>query len=228
MNAEQLNAMRTPLLIGFIIVSIPASLALSSARAASQEFYAELVGVDPHGNPTKGALNVSDGKVRIETPEVKTGFFLFMGDTAYFVRPGQRVFMDAKQSSLIAQIFIPVDAETPCDRWQARAKLSGAADDGGEWRCERVGDEAVDERSTVLFKAVSPQHRSYSVWIDKKLNFPVRLQAQDGSRYRLEHIDEQPQSQDLFVVPDGYAKFDPQKLIERLKQSDVWVVEPPR
>jgi hypothetical protein len=215
--------MRVHLLIGFMIVSIPTSLALSDATAASQEFYAELVGLDSHGNPTKGVLNVSDGKVRMETPEVTTGFFLSIGDTAYFVRPGQRVFMDAKQSSLLAQIFIPVDAETPCDRWQARAKLSGAADDGGEWRCERVGDEAVDERSTVLFKAVSPRHRSYSVWIDKQFNFPLRLQAEDGSSYRLAHIDEKPQSQELFRVPGGYAKFDPQKLIERLKQSDVWV-----
>jgi hypothetical protein len=223
-----MTAMRTYLLIGFTIISILESPALFSAAAASQEFSAELVGIDPKGNPTRGKLNVTDGKVRMETPEVTTGFFVFTGDNAYFVRPGQRTFMDAKQSSLLAQIFIPVDAETPCDRWQAMAKLSGAADDGGEWRCERVGDEPVGERSTVLFEAVSPRHRSYSVWIDKELSFPLRLQAEDRSSYRLEHIEEKPQPQGLFIVPSGYAKFDPQKLIERLKQSDVWVIEPPR
>jgi hypothetical protein len=220
--------MRAYLIIGLMGVSIPASLALPGLAAGAQEFSAELVGIDPHGNPTRGALNVSDGKVRMQTPEVTTGFFLFMGDTAYFVRPGQRTFMDAKQSSLLAQIFISVDIETPCDRWQARAKLSGAADNGSEWRCNRLGDEVVDQRSTVLFKAVSPQHRSYSIWIDQKFNFPLRLQAEDGSSYRIEHIDEKPQSQDLFVVPRGYVKFDPRQLIERLKQSDVWVIEPPR
>jgi hypothetical protein len=154
-------------------------------------------------------------------------FFLFTGDSAYFVRPRQRTFMDAKQSSVLAQIFIPVDTQTPCARWQAMANLSGAAENGGEWRCDRVADEAVGGRSTVLFTAVSPRHRGYSVWIDKEFNFPLHLEAEDGSSYRLERIDENPQPPDLFMVPRGYAKFDPQKLIERLKQSDVWV-EPPR
>jgi hypothetical protein len=221
-------AMRSYLLIGLVIMSVLDSSALCGATAASQEFSAELVGIDAKGNPTKGTLNVTDGKVRMETPEVATGFFLFMGESAYFVRPGQRIYMDAKQSSQLAQIFIPVAPETPCERWQAMAKLSGAADNGGEWRCDRVGDQALGERSTVLFKAVSPRHRSYSVWIDKEFNFPLRLEAEDGSSYRLEHIEEKPQPPGLFMVPRGYTKFDPQKLIERLKQSDVWVIEPPQ
>jgi len=220
--------MRPYLLIGLVIMSILDSLALFGAAAKSREFSAELVAIDPHGNSTKGMLNVAGSKVRMETPEVTTGFFLFMGDSAYFVRPGQRTFMDAKQSSLLAQIFIPVDTETPCERWQAMANLSGAADNGGEWRCDRVADETVGGRGTVLFTAISPRHRSYSIWIDKEFNFPLRLEAEDGSSYRLEQIEEKPQPPGLFMVPRGYAKFDPRKLIERLKQSDVWVIEPPR
>jgi hypothetical protein len=213
--------------IGFMVVSILASPALFGAKTAAQEFSAELVAIDPHGNSAKGTLNVAGGKVRMETPEVTTGFFLFTGDSAYFVRPRQRTFMDAKQSSVLAQIFIPVDTQTPCERWQAMANLSGAADNGGEWRCDRIADATVGGRGTVLFTAVSPRHRGYSVWIDKQFNFPLRLEAEDGSSYRLERIEEKPQPPDLFVIPRGYAKFDPRKLIERLKQSDVWV-EPPR
>jgi len=63
--------------------------------------------------------------------------------------------------------------------------------------------------------------------LSSRFNSPLRLEAEDGSSYRLERIDEKPQPPGLFMVPRGYAKFDPQKLIERLKQSDVWV-EPPR
>jgi hypothetical protein len=107
------------------------------------------------------------------------------------------------------------------------ANLSGAADNGGEWRCDRVADEPVGGRGTVLFKAVSPSHRGYSVWIDKQFNFPLRLEAEDGSSCRLDRIEEKPQPPDLFMVPRGYAKFDPRKLIERLKHSDV-LIEPPR
>jgi hypothetical protein len=219
--------MRAHLTIGFMVASILASPALSGATAAAQEFSAELVAIDRHGNSTKGLLNVAGGMVRMETPEVTTGFFLFTGDSAYFVRPRQRTFMDAKQSSVLAQIFIPLDTQTPCARWQSMANLSGAADNGGEWRCDRVADEVVGGRGTILFKAVSPRHHSYSIWIDKQFNFPLRLEAEDGSSDRLERIEAKPQPPDLFMVPRGYAKFDPQKLIERLKQSDVWV-EPPR
>jgi hypothetical protein len=222
-----ISAMRAYPSIGFIIVSILASPAWFGAMAVSQEFSAELLAIDPLGNATEGTLNVAGGKVRMETPEVPTGFFLFTGPSAYFVRPRQRIFMDAKQSSVLAQIFIPVDTLMPCEYWQAMANLSGAADDGGEWRCDRVADEAVGGRGAVLFKAVSPRHHGYSVWIDKEFNFPLRLAAEDGSIYRVERIEEKPQSPDLFAVPLGYAKFDPKKLIERLKQSDVWV-EPPQ
>jgi hypothetical protein len=39
----------------------------------------------------------------------------------------------------------------------------------------------------------------------------------------LTNISEVPQPEGLFEVPAGYQKFDPQQLIERIKQSDVWV-----
>ncbi len=54
----------------------------------------------------------SDDKVRIETPELADGFFLVDGakPAAYFVRPAARVFMDARQSSRLTQIFVPVDS----------------------------------------------------------------------------------------------------------------------
>jgi hypothetical protein len=218
--------MLTPLISAAVTMSASVVLFVGGA-AAAQEFSADLVGVGAEGQVTLGKLNVAGGKVRFETPEVKTGFFLFLGDAAYFVRPGQRIYMDAKQSSQLAQIFIPVDTQRPCDGWQAMAKISGAADNGTEWRCDRLGEETIGERDTALVKAISPRDRSYTVWIDRRFGFPLRLLADDGSSYRLERIEDKPQPASLFTIPPTYAKFDPQKLLERLKQSDVWV-EPPR
>jgi hypothetical protein len=215
-----------------LLAKLPAAyatalFALCSGTAASQEFSADLVGLDADGVPATGRINVAGGAVRIETPEITTGFFVYASGKAYFVRPGQRVFMDAKQSSQLSQIFIPVDLETPCGNWQAMAKLSGAADNGAAWHCDHVGDEIVGERSTVVFKAVSPRQHSYTIWIDRKFGFPLRVRVENGPTYQLERIDEKPQLPELFTVPHGYVKFDPLKLIKRLKQSDVWV-EPPR
>ena len=45
----------------------------------------------------------------------------------------------------------------------------------------------------------------------------------DGTAVDLKNIQEQPQPASLFEIPPGYRKFDPKALLERIKQSDVWV-----
>jgi hypothetical protein len=203
-------------------------LAISGVvTAQAQQFSADLVHRDTGGAAAvkTGKLNVSNGRVRMETPDLPTGFFIVRGDAnaAYFVRPAQRTFMDAKQSSQLTQVLVPVDSDNPCRQWQAMAKIAGAADQGEEWRCERVGHDAIDGRDTIMYRAISPRNRRYFGWIDPRFNFLVRLEAEDGTVIDLVNIEEAPQPESLFEVPAGYRKFDPQQLIDRLKQSDVWV-----
>jgi hypothetical protein len=202
---------------------------LLAGGAAGQQFSAELTRIEardaapgPHGR-----LHVSDDKVRIETAEVAAAFVVADRDTAYLVKPQARIFMDARQSSLLAQIFVPLDPENPCARWQMAARISGAADNGGEWRCERTGSEAVEGRETVTWRAVSPLSRTFVVWIDRALRIPLRVETEQRARFELRDIREAPQPAELFAVPAGFQKFDPQKLIDRIKQSDVWVESVP-
>ena len=42
----------------------------------------------------------------------------------------------------------------------------------------------------------------------------------------VENIRDEPLSAQLFELATGLRKFDPRLLIERIKQSDVWVEEP--
>ena len=146
---------------------------------------------------------------------------------AYFVRPAQRVFMDAKQSSELTQLLVPVDPDDPCRQWQAMAQIAGVTDQGAAWRCERIGDEAIAGRRTIKYRGISPREDRYLIWIDPRIDFVVRLEADDGSTVEVADIQEGPQPAQLFEMPAGYVKFDPQKLIDRIKQSDVWV-EPPQ
>lgn len=71
--------------------------------ANASQFSADIVSTNADGQPAgpPGKVYVSNDKVRIETPDVAGGFFIIDGATnaAFFVRPSQRVFMDAKQSS---------------------------------------------------------------------------------------------------------------------------------
>jgi hypothetical protein len=219
-----------PIRMAAVTVGAALYFVVSGFPVQAQQFSADLVRIDANSAEPRpaGKLNVADSKVHITTSELPTGFFLVLrdADAAYFVRPAQKVFMDAKQSSPLTQVFVIVDPDDPCRRWQDMAKIAGAADGGGEWRCERVGDDIVRGRRAIKYRAISPQGRQHFGWIDRQLHFPVRLQSEDGTITELANIEEAAQPEGLFLIPAGYRKFDPQLLIERIKQSDVWVEQP--
>jgi hypothetical protein len=205
-------------------------LTLLGNPASAQQFSADLVLENSVGQPVgaAGRLYAGNGVVRIETPDIRNGRFLVdvKADTAFFVAPAQHVFMDAKQSSRLTQIFVPVDTEHPCRAWQVRAKLAGVADQGGQWRCERLAAEPTDGRATIKYLVTSMRGEKDYAWIDQGLKFPVKFQFADGSGAALSHISQGPQPAPLFAVPADYRKFDPQRLIDQIKQSDVWVDTP--
>jgi len=195
--------------------------------AEAQQFSADIVTRHDDVTSPAGRLSVRDGKVRIETAEHADGFFLVepAKPLATFVRPGAGVFMDAGQSGHLTRVFVPVDADAPCRQWQAMAQLAGVAGQG-EWRCERIAEETIEGRSTVVFKAVSGAGQEFSGWIDRELKFPLRIRTEDGSVIALEKIQDEPQLASSFEIPATFRRFSLDALMERIKQSDVWVAKP--
>jgi hypothetical protein len=209
------------ILVGFFL--------FGDATARAQQFSADLVmvGHDGEAPMPAGRLSVSGDKVRLETPELADGFFLIDGATpsAYFVRPEARIFMQARQSSRLTRVFVPVDPADPCRQWQAMAKLAGIAEQG-DWHCERAGEETIGTRNTVRYRAVSGSGREFSGWIDPARKFPLRIKTEDGAVVTAENIRDEAQPAELFEMPVGLSRFDPRALIEKIKQSDVWVEGP--
>lgn len=199
--------------------------------AQAQSFSADLVAFDAAGRTVgkSGKVHVESGKVRIEAPGLPKGFFVVdpIAKAAYFVRPSQFVYMDAKQSSQLTQLLVQVDPIAPCGQWQAMAEVADIPDSVGTWRCERLGEEVLDGRSTMKYRAISPRGRSNIAWIDPEFKFLLRFRGEDGSGVDVKTIKEGPQDKSLFEIPANYNKFDPKALIERIKHSDVWV-EPPK
>ena len=144
-------------------------LLLGGAAARAQQFSADLVIVQHDGAAASpaGKLRVLDNKVRLETPELADGFFLIdsAGPSAHFVRPAARVFMDARQSSRLVRMFVPVDPADPCREWQAMARLAGITEPG-DWHCERIGVEMIGARNTIGYRAVSGGGGELRGWID--------------------------------------------------------------
>jgi hypothetical protein len=190
-----------------ICPAIVLSMALYGAASHADSlpaFSADIVKRDSHGAAAgpPGKLRVLDDKMRIETPDAAGGFFLTdaAAGTALFVHLSQPVFMDAKQSTPLTRIFVRVDPGDPCRQWQAAALIAGTAS-AETWRCATTQDAAV---------------------IDSALQFPVKWRTPDGGTVQLENIRREVQPAELFAVPAGYRKLDPQSLVERIKHSDVW------
>jgi len=198
---------------------------LSPAKAG--EFSADLVMRRDNAATQAGRLWVRDGRVRIETPELPNAFFLVDASkpSAYFVRPAMHVYMDARQSSRLTRLFVPVDPDDPCRCWQAMAQLAGIAVQG-DWRCERMGTETIGGRTTVVFRASSGSDQNYLGWIDPERKFPLRIKTEEGATITLENIRDEVQPASSFELPPDLRKFNPEGLIEQIKQSDVWVNEP--
>jgi hypothetical protein len=202
----------------------PAHAGDSAEPNPPREFSADIVSRDAAGALLGGSarLYASGRRVRIETPDAPAGFFLIGGDSAaaLFVGTTQRVFMDAKQSTRLTQIFVPVDPRDPCPQWRAAAQNAGVPGAGGDWRCTRAtgggGGGAIE------YRVDSPNRNSSRRWIDPRLEFPVKLKAADGGTIALENIRVEAQPASLFAIPAGFRKFDPQGLIDRIKHSDVW------
>jgi hypothetical protein len=198
-------------------------LCLSRVSFAA-DFAADIVSRDAAGAQVGagGKLYVAGGKVRIETPEATGGYFLIDGTAALLVRPAQHTFTDARQSSRLTRMFIPVDPDNPCLQWQVAAEVAGIK---GEWHCELIGAAMLDGRPTTECHVAAAPDASRR-WIDTSVGFTIRVLMEDGTSFTLENIRLGAQSADLFALPPSYRKLDPQALIERLKHSDVWVEGP--
>jgi len=212
---------------GWTLLALSCLSTFGAVAAQAQQFSADILTRHNGVSAPAGRLSVLDGRVRIETAEHPDGFFLVdtVKPSAYFVRPGARIYMEARQSSRLTRLFVPVELNAPCRQWQAMARLAGVTEQS-EWRCERMREEIMDAHDTVAFRILSGAGQESFGWIDRKLGFPLQIKTEDGALITLGQIRDEPQPTASFELPVNLQKFSPEALIERIKRSDVWVSRP--
>jgi hypothetical protein len=204
------------------ILAVVNAVALAApVSLQTPEFSADIVTHDPAGaNVNAGArLYVSRGKVRIDLANAATGFFLVdtQSTHALFVRPSQHLYMDARQSTGVTQLFLPADPHDPCQLWQVAARHAGTQSAQDKWNCERV-----NAGHNIGYIVGSTPENSTQRWIDPELSFPVKVRTADGTTLELKNIKKTAQPADLFVIPPGYRKSDPPVPDRRAKSRDLW------
>jgi hypothetical protein len=201
----------------------------SPPQSLPQPFSAEIVSLGTNGAPLGAAatLRAADHKVRIETTGAADSFFISDADagTTLVVRPAQRLYLDARQSTPLTQIFVWLDPHDPCRQWQAAAETAGVPSTRA-WHCKPIEHAIINQHDIIEYSVVTSDRQTSHGWVDATLGFPVKWRAADGKIFVLENISLQTQPARLFSIPPDYRKLDPQSLLERIKRSDVWADSP--
>ena len=178
---------------GKLFLAVPALfifLSLPSARASdASEFSADMVS-RAEGKTMQMKMYLSEGKVRMETPEAVT-----------IARPDLGV-------SWVLMSSEKMYLEQPMDPTMAE-KTSKTLP--GEFERTSMGEETVDGEATEKFKVSfknSEGEGSIYQWIRKTDGLPARVEALDGSwSVDYKNIQTGPQAASLFEVPEGYQKM---------------------
>jgi hypothetical protein len=210
----------------FCLLALGALLTASPVFAqSSRSVVADVVRLQEGMAPiTVGRLWIAASRARLQLAELSNGYFIIDGaePSATFVNLAARTYMDARRSSRLTQWFVPVDPADPCRQWQTMARLAGEPDHGG-WHCERIGEKRAGGHDAFAVRATAGSEPQFVGWIDPELDFPVRVELGDGTIFAVQAIREEPRTAEFLQIPSDFHKFDPLALIERIRQSDVWV-----
>jgi outer membrane lipoprotein-sorting protein len=120
--------------------------------------------------------------------------------TSYMIMPSQKMYMEFHAGQGMRGVpkmsdLKSYDPNNPCAQ-------------SPEVTCEKQGSETVNGRSTDKWLMKNKKDSSTStLWIDKKLHFPVRTVTKDA-QMDLTNIQEGEPSASLFEIPTGFRKFD--------------------
>lgn len=188
-----------------------ATLAFSQA-----EFSAEIVN-DKQPNANHAKIFFGKDKMRVESLEHEgkgAGAFIvnMATHTSTVLMDQQHMYMEMPQQMASRQhsydFFRVHDAEDACSDWLAQERNKGGS-------CRKVGNETVNGRNAVKYEGTNAKGESGTVWIDPKLQFPVKWQGKNGEAGELQNIQEGSQPANLFEVPAGYTKFDMGSMMQR-------------
>jgi len=156
----------------------------------SQEFSADMIGPEISSNQVIGKIYVGKDKVKIVQDGAQSMIIRLDKKVAWVLMPDVQAYIELplKDENLVSySSHSPTESESVL-----------------------IGTEQVDGRSADKFRVVFNAEGKKMVifkWIDKELNFPVKITAEDGSwgmKYANIQLAMQPER--LFEVPVNFEK----------------------
>lgn len=179
-------------------------LSFSVSALAQSDFSAEIVSPkNPSPFPTR--IFVTKNKLRFQQQDRGgRASSIMLVDlaalTSVVLIPQQHLYVKQSRPQIPGQgvaFFQPANPATACRPWQKMAELQG--------KCRNLGTEMANGRETVKYENIATDKSTSYIWIDTKLDFPVKWEGPVGPR-ELREIQVAPQPKDLFEIPTGYTK----------------------
>lgn len=181
-------------------------VSIGSITEASQktEFSAQMVQTLPSNKQRVGKVYVGDSRMRTEMGEGKQKRIMIVDTeqkTAWMLNPELQEYVKMQgpvQGQAPRGPRLPGDPESLCNRSE-------------NLFCNREGVEKINGRKTEKWEVeVSQDGRKMRslVWIDRSLGFPVREELPGGLVRELRNIQEGPQPDHLFQIPEAYKRIE--------------------
>ena len=190
-------------------VSISFLVLAATALFAQEDFSADIVNNKENGNQSNAKIYVTKDKWRIEglgQGRMSGGAFITNLSThmSDVLMPERKMYMEFPQGQgpngqRLWSLYSARDVNDACVEW---LKLS--YNQGGT--CHKDGNETVNGRSTVKYTGTNSKGETGSVWLDKKIAFPIKWEGKNGGG-ELQNIKEGSQPASLFEIPSDYQKF---------------------
>lgn len=186
------------------------ALFLSSLAIAQQDFSADIVNNKQDRMSTPGRIYLTKDKMRFESHDQAAEHFGAMimnlnTRTTDVLIPERKMYIESSATMGPAtqrtwNFFRPADIDNACADWIKLANKPGGT-------CRKVGSETVNGRNTIKYEGTSADGQPSTVWLDTKLDFPIKWQ-QTNSSGELQNIKEGSQPASLFEIPAGYQKME--------------------
>jgi len=175
---------------------------------AQEDFSADIVNTKDSGNQSHAKIYVTKDKWRIEGlgegrmgGAIITNLATRMSDVLI---PDRKMYMEFPQGQGPAgqrlwSFYQARNIDDACSDW-----LKLPYNQGGT--CKKIGSDTVNGRSAVKYEGTNSKGESGSVWLDKKIAFPIKWEGKNGGG-ELQNIKEGSQPSSLFEVPSDYQKF---------------------
>lgn len=175
-----------------------------SVPGFAQQFSAEMVREKPQG-AANSKIAVNGAKVRLDTEGQAQANYAILNLTmrqSSMVLPATKSYVVSQPGHLQSSIpfFVVEDPENACPAWDKTMKSPGT--------CKKVGNETINDRSTVKYTGTTDTGETGTAWIDRKLHYVIKWDG-EKSAAELKNIQEGPQSASLFEIPTDYEKIDP-------------------